>query len=498
MESLIDKAVNIVPDQQNQTPLVEALERYQRGTPVRLHVPGHGGGRGLSPALREADLPGWDVTELEGLDDLHRPRGAIDRAQQLAAALYGARETFFLVNGTTVGLQALIAACCGEDDQLVLPRNAHRSVLGGLVLSGARPVFIQPDVLPGFGVAAGYGGDKLGQVLESHNRVAAVLAVHPCYYGVVGDLAGVAGVCRRFDVPLLVDEAHGTHFRFHPRLPRDGLSLGADAVVQSVHKTGGALTQASWLHLGTGRVDREKLASMLRLLQTSSPSYLLLASLDMARQQLALEGEHSLRQLLGVMDQVAPQLKSIPGLKVLDESVLGGGGARDYDPTRLVVSVQAWGLSGYEVSRRLVRDYGVYVEMADAGNVVAVLAPGVTHREVYALVQALAGIDRETVPGRDTNRARAAELLPALPLPPQVITPRQAWNAPKRTVPLVRARGLVCGELIAVHPPGTAIIYPGEEITPGVIEYLKQVRRWDLICHGAADPSLDTIAVVGG
>lgn len=477
-----------------QVPLLDALEEYRRRNPVRLHVPGHGGGRALPPAMRYGDWPGWDVTELEGLDDLHNPGGVIAAAQQLAAGLFGARHTFFLVNGTTVGIQALIAATCTEGDVLVLPRNAHRSVLGGLVLSGARPVFLEPEIVPDFGFAAGFGVDKLKQLLPRRG-IAAVLAVHPCYYGVVGDLAGVAGLCHRHGVPLIVDEAHGTHLRFHPALPVDALSLGADAVVQSVHKTGGALTQASWLHLGAGRVQREQVARVLRLLQTSSPSYLLLASLDAARRQLARYGGGMLDELLEITRGMYRELNEIPGLAVLGKERLGTGGALDHDPTRLVVSVRGLGLSGHEVGRRLATGYGVYVEMTDAFNVVAVLTLGTGREEARALVRALAEISREA--RRDTGLHRLAAPPPAgPPVPPLVTTPRRAWLAPQRSVPLESSRGMVCGEIIAVYPPGTAIIYPGEEITPEVIEYLLQVRACGVHCQGAADPALRTVKTV--
>jgi arginine/lysine/ornithine decarboxylase len=474
-------------------PLIDSLEKYRRRNPVRLHVPGHKGGQALSPVMRQGDLPGWDVTELEGLDDLHNPDGAIAAAQQLAANLYGARHTFFLVNGTTVGIHALISATCAEGDMLVLPRNAHRSVLGGLVLSGARPVFLEPEIVPEFGFAAGFGKDRLKQLLPRRG-VAAVLAVHPCYYGVVGDLAGVSELCRRYSVPLIVDEAHGTHLRFHPALPADALSLGADAVVQSVHKTGGAFTQASWLHLGTGRVQREQVARTLRLLQTSSPSYLLLASLDAARQQLARHGGDMLDELLEITQETLRELTRIPGLVVLGKEHLGTCGALDHDPTRLVVSVKGLGLSGYEVGRRLAAGYGVYVEMADAFNVVAVLAPGTGREDARALVRALADISLEA--RRDARLPRVVIPPPAgPPVPPQVTTPRRAWLSPQRSVPLEESRGRVCGEIIAVYPPGTAIIYPGEEITPEVIEYLLQVRASGLHCQGAADPALRTVRV---
>jgi len=480
--------------------LLNALDSYCCKEPVRLHVPGHGGGRAMHPALLMEKLPLYDVTELEGLDDLHAPDGAIAAAQEHAAELCGAGRTFFLVNGTTVGIQALITAATGEKNAVVLPRNAHRSVLGGLVLSGARPVFVEPEVVAEFGFCASYSADKLEKVLSSNKDITAALAVHPCYYGVVGDLAGIAGVCSRFQIPLLVDEAHGTHLHFHQDLPADALSIGADAVVQSVHKTGGALTQASWLHLGNRtRVKEEAVAESLRLLQTSSPSYLLLASLDAARQQLALKGQTALSRLLEIAWEVTLKLNHIPGLMVLGPEHLGRSGAVAHDPTRLVVSVRGLGLSGYEVATKLSNNYGIYVEMADVFNIVAVLSLGTDWEDAWALVRALVEIGNRVADGIVGGVFKACYKgypLAGPPMPPQVMTPRQAWLGSKKQVDLGQTRGLISAEIIAVHPPGTAIIYPGEEITPEVIEYLTEARWTGLHLNGPSDSSLRTIKVV--
>jgi len=491
---------NSLPIDQEHAPLVNALLKYNQNKTVRLHVPGHGGGPGLPETMRLGNLSDWDVTELAGLDDLHNPAGVIAAAQQCAADLYGARCTYFLVNGTTVGLQALIAATCTEEQVLVLPRNVHRSVLGGLVLSGARPVFLEPVILPHFDIAVGFTLDKLESALLQNSDAGAVLAVHPCYYGVVGDLAGVNKLCRRHGVPLLVDEAHGTHLRLHAGLPADALSLGADAVVQSVHKTGGAFTQASWLHLGTDRIAPERVFNALRLLQTSSPSYILMASLDAARRQLALSGQARLDALLTLASDAARSINNIPGLTVLGKEHLSGTGAFDHDPTRLVISVRGLGVSGYTVARWLVDEHGIYLEMSDAYNLVAVLSLGTSRLDVLRLVSALAAISQSVEVGLKVNLKLKDRygVDPGQLLPPQVMTPRRAWLARQKTVPLGQSRGLVSAEIIAAYPPGIAVIYPGEEITPEVMEYLLQVRESGIHIQGAADPALNTLCVVDG
>lgn len=485
--------LNIEDDDRGDLPLVKALEDYRRKQPVRMHVPGHGGN--LYPQLMDRPA-GLDATELENLDDLHNPGGVIAAAQEKAAGLFGARHTFFLVNGTTVGIQALIAATCDEHRALVLPRNVHRSVLGGLIVSGARPVFLTPEVVPGFEFAASFRPAELADVLRQNPGAGAVLAVHPNYYGVTGDLAATAAICRQHNVPLLVDEAHGTHLRFHPALPADALSLGAGAVVQSVHKTGGALTQASWLHLGIehGGVDREKVAEMLRLLQTTSPSYLLMASLDAARGYLAGHGRETLDKLLTWIREAVQIINKLPGLTALGSGHLGTVVNAGHDPTRLVISVRRLGISGQAAARWLARKHGIYLEMSDAFNIVAVLSLGTQKSDLTALVNGLAELSRQTGQG---GGERASIPLPAGPaIPPQVLTPRQAWRAPRRAAPLARAAGLISAESVSVYPPGIAVIYPGEEITPAVVEYLLQGREFGWHHQGAADPELNTIRVV--
>lgn len=478
----------------NDAPLLDALSKYCLKKPVRLHVPGHGGGKFLDSALRRCNLSSWDVTEINGMDDLHNPNGVIAAAQEKAARLYGAKHTFFLVNGTTVGIQALITATCSEDKSLVLPRNVHRSVLGGLVLSGARPIFLQPEVVPDFGFADGVDPDKLADVLQRNKDIGAVLLVHPSYYGVVSDIYAITKICRSYGVPLLVDEAHGTHLRYHPDLPVDAMSVGADAAVQSVHKTGGAFTQASWLHLGNGLIDKDKVGAALRLLQTSSPSYLMLASLDAARRQLEDNGRKVFNKLILMVNKIAREINKLPGFKVLGNEHLGVPGAFGYDPTRLVISV-GLGLSGHAVGQKLADEHAIYVEMTDAFNVIAVFSLGSRRSDADALVKGLADISRQPGLNKSINHGKLP--FPAgPPLPPQILTPRRAWLASKKSTHLKDAIGKISAEIISVYPPGIASIYPGEEFTPDVVEYLMQVRDSGVHFQGAADPTLDSVKYV--
>ena len=491
---------------QKRAPLLEAIQAYNQRDILRLHVPAHGGGSGLPNELHS--IAGWDVTELPGLDDLHNPNGVIAQAQELLADLYGAKKAFFLVNGTTVGLQALIAASCRDEQTLVLPRNAHRCVLGGLLLSNARPVFLEPEIVPHFEFAAGFSPQRLEAALSQNPGVGAVLAVHPVYYGAVGNLAKVAQICRHYQTALITDEAHGTHLSFHQELPAGALSLGAWATVQSAHKTGGALTQTAWLLQGqvtqetkysslTNRIlFEQQIKNILPVLQTGSPSYLLMASLDAARRQLALKGSALLDDLLCLAHETAEQINRIPGMSVFGKEHLDGINLYDYDATRLVISLRDLGLDGYQAARWLAEHQNIFVEMADHINLVAVLPLGMTRENSVRLIKALADLSRWAKRDGLRHRSYPVPQWPELQIPKQIMTPRQAWLKDYMMLPLAQCRGLVSSELIAVFPPGIPVIYPGEEITPQVIEYLAQARDDKISVQGAADCTLAQMRVV--
>ncbi len=478
-----------MPSLQSGAPLFEALAKHAAKSPSGFHIPGHGQGKGLpAELLGGQSFFAFDLTELPGLDDLHSPNGPIARAQELAAKIYGADRSFFLVNGTSVGIQALLTAQAGHRE-VIVPRNAHRSVLGGLVIAGADPVYVLPEIIPEFGVDCGVPPLRIRQALKSHPGAAAVLAVCPNFYGVLSDLAGQASVAHKADKPILVDEAHGAHLRFHPGLPADAMAAGADAAVQSTHKLGGSLGQSSMLHLREGIMDSDAVTAALRLLQTTSPSYLLMVSLDLARRQMALQGEFLLDKALALSRFVRERLARIKGLRILTVDYLPEG-CCGLDPTKLVISVRGLGLTGYQVSGLLAGRYNVFVEMADAGNIVAFISIGSTQGECDALADAL-----EDIAARD--RLPAITVLPNVPASfIKRMKPREAWFARSRKVPLVEARGRICAETVAVYPPGIPAVNPGEEITEEIYKYLTLVSGMRLPCQGPADPTLKSIKIV--
>lgn len=475
-------------------PLFEKISNYCKKKIVHFHIPGHRLGEGLPPEFKNMapELFKMDLTEVPGLDDLHNPEGVIAEAQALAASLYDAGETFFLVNGTTCGLQALILSVAGEGERVLVPRNAHRSILGGFIFSGAVPVYLQPEIIPYFEIAAGIEPGRFQKQMQASPECSAVLAVHPTYFGTVGDLSGLVREAHRLDMPVIVDEAHGTHLYYSGELPAGALKCGADGVVQSVHKTGGALTQSSWLHVLGERINRKKLKDSLRLVQTTSPSYLLMASLDAARRQLAVNGKQLIGRALELAREARRRISLIKGLSLLGQEHLAGKAFFGIDPTRLVISVRELGLTGYQAKDILSRCYGVEVEMADFNNIVAIISLGTTRGDIDHLVESLRAF---SVRERRDARSRPANV--ALPsIPPLRMSPRRAWMARSRPVKIHEATGLVSGETVCVYPPGIPVICPGEEITGEVKDYLLAVRKMKLHCQGPEDPDLNKIRVL--
>lgn len=478
---------------QFETPLADAILKYIQSSPARFHVPGHGGGKAV-PAelliLMGQACFAMDVTELPGLDDLNSPVGVIARAQELAAEAFGADRSFFLANGTTGGLQSLILAAGRPGDRLIVPRNCHRSIVGGLVLSGMEPVFVTPSTVPGFNFAAGVPASSTERAIRENPDARAVLCVHPTYYGTVGNTFETSRLAHYFGMPLLADEAHGTHLYFHRDLPAGALEAGADAAVQSVHKTGGSLTQASILHVRGNLLEPDRVFSAIKMIQTSSPSYILMASLDAARKQLATRGGEMLEEVLDRSMELRGHLSGIRGIEVLGPEKIDGDTVFDLDPCRVVIRVSGLGITGYQASGRLSRR-GVFAEMADRDNLTVVLGLGVSRDDCRRLVRAVGDL------AASEGSGHALQPIPQMPVPERAMNPREAWFAPSRRVRLERTPGMVCGEWVAVYPPGIPALVPGEEITRETVNYLTAARKAGACFQGPADPGLEYIKVIG-
>ena len=478
-----------------ETPLLNALVKRRRLKTTPFHMPGHKMGKGLLSKfakLMRNDPFAFDLTEVPGLDDLHNPTGPIKDAQSRASRLFGAEHTFFLVNGTTVGIHASILAVCKQGEEIILPRDIHRSAIGACILAGARPIYLPLRVDPDFFIPYPPTADEVALVLQTHPSAKSVFQVYPSYYGLASDLTSIARLAHSRGLPVIVDEAHGSHFKFNEQLPLTALESGADLSVQSTHKTLGAFTQASMLHIGSRLVKADDVRRQLHILQTTSPSYLLMASLDAAIGHMELSGNTIVTKTVEIANRVRAELKLIPGLKCLDEEVCGKNGTAAFDPTKLYISTQDVGLTGYQAAELLIKKYRIQVELGDRLGILCLFSIGTSPADADNLVRALREI---AAGGKQRKIKRSADLI-TLPLSKVVLTPREAWFAVLKTVPLKDSVGEIAAEAIALYPPGVPLICPGEMITNEVIEVINKLRAESGSFHGPADPNLRRITIV--
>ncbi len=500
-----------VPNSQQQTPLLDALRDRTNHHHAPFYAPGHKRGQGISQAL--VDLFGAavfrsDLPELPELDNLFNPEGVIAEAQELAAQAFGADSTRFLANGSTCGIIAAIVATCGPGDKIILPRNIHSSAISGLILSGAMPIFVSPEYDRTWDLANSITPAAAAAALQQHPDAKAVMMVYPTYHGVCGDVGAIAQITHQYNIPLLVDEAHGAHFNFHRDLPAPALSAGADLTVQSTHKTLGAMTQASMLHVKGDRINIQKLDRALQLVQSTSPSYLLLASLDAARQQIALHGKELIAQTLLLAAKARSHISQIPGLSVLEP--LNTPGFAALDRTRLTVKVSALGITGFAADEILHSELAVTAELPMPQHLTFIISLGNTETDIENLVKAFtilagrskfgneqcAGFNGGILQEEATSNKQDFPPLPLSPSPTPPLSPREAFFSPAETVGIDQAVDRLGAELICPYPPGIPVLMPGEIITPEALDYLQQVLAAGGKITGCSDRGLQTLRVV--
>lgn len=483
-------------DQPN-APYLDALVAYGFRGSTRFHVPGHKGGRGADPGLLNAiglsalqlDVP----QDIEGIDLGARPT-PYEEAERLAAEAHGAARTWFLTNGATQGNHALCLTLAPLGAPVVVQRNSHGSVIDGLVLSGGRPSFVAPAYDDQLGMAHGVTPDGLAEALETCTDARAAFVVSPTYYGLAADVAGLAEVAHARGVALVVDQSWGPHFGFHDRVPESALRLGADAALTSTHKIVGSLTQSAMLHVApTERVNVDAVARAVRLVRTTSPSALLMGSLDAARRQLAVHGQALLTRTLRAAATLREAIDDVPGCAVVGEDMVGRAGVAAWDPLRVVIDVRGTGRTGYEVYAAVRESYDAQLELATHATVVLVLgiAQPVDDLERFAYDFAET-IERISRPGEAQALARSQRALHN----EVAMTPRDAFLGRTEVVPIAEAEGRVSSESIAGYPPGIPALLPGERVTREAIEYLRELVGAGARLHGAADPDLDSMYVV--
>ncbi|MFC4768514.1 aminotransferase class I/II-fold pyridoxal phosphate-dependent enzyme [Effusibacillus consociatus] len=477
-------------------PMLEALRVHLQTNPLPLHVPGHKMGRGFpmdaAPWLGQALR--LDLTELPGLDDLHQPSGAIREAQELAAETFGSEETYFLVGGSTAGNMAMILTACRPGESIIIPRNAHKSVHNAIVLAGARPTYLYPEVDRQFGIPTEITVQEVRRALEENPDAQAVMLTSPTYQGICSDIAAIAAEVHGRGKLLLVDEAHGAHFSFHEKLPVSAIRLGADLVVQSTHKMLGSLTGSAMLHGKHGRYDGERLRTMLGMVQTSSPSYLMLLSLDAVRHEMATRGRGLLDEALEALDVGRNEVNKLSGLTLYEGKNITSG----VDPFKWWIQVEGLGLNGFDAEELLRARKGIFFEMADEAHLLAVFSYADTQKQVNRLVEGL----RFLAETRADHLASGAgkRNRPVFPQPhfrlEQAALPKDALHGLRRRVKLEVATGQVAAEPVIPYPPGIPLILPGERYTSELVEYLQGMKQIGARFQGTVDPTVEYVRVL--
>jgi lysine decarboxylase len=481
---------------QDSTPYVDALLAYTEREPGRFQVPGHKGGAGADPAMRELvgdiglrnDVP--SVTE--GVDIGPEPT-PFQQAQLLAAEAWGAQRSWFLINGASQGNHAACLALAHSADAVVVQRNVHSSVIDGLVLSGMRPEFVAPEIDEELGIAHGLEPERLASALDAAPAAAGVMVVSPTYFGACADVAALAEVTHSRGMPLAADEAWGAHLHFHPELPPDALASGADLVTSSTHKIVGSLTQAAMLHLGSERIDPAIVDRSVSLVESTSPSALLSGSLDAARRMAAVHGSELLSETLREIAATREAIAEIPGLEVLDERMVGRPGVAGWDPLRLAIDARGTETSGYRLAKVAFEEAGIDLELHSENVVVAIFGMGEPPRVAgERLVKAM----RHAVGRLTAEKEGAHEHLAPPPIWGElVMTPREAFLGPQEVVPFEQAAGRIAAESLAAYPPGIPNVLPGERLTRETLDYIREAVAHGGHVRGGSDRELKTLRV---
>ncbi len=476
---------------QKHAPVYEALEKLRKKRVVPFDVPGHKRGRG-NPELKELlgeKCVSLDVNSMKPLDNLCHPMSVIKEAEELAAEAFGADHAFFMVGGTTSSVQSMVLTACKAGDKIILPRNVHKSVINALVLCGAIPVYVNPEVDKKLGISLGMELSEVEKAILENPDAVCVLVNNPTYYGICSDLRGIVKLAHAHNMLVLVDEAHGTHLYFGKELPVNAMAAGADMASVSMHKSGGSLTQSSLL-LTNKTVSWEYVSQIINLTQTTSASYLLLSSLDISRRNLALRGEASFAKVREMAEYAREEINDIGGYYAYGKEMINGKSVFDFDVTKLSVYTRDIGLAGIEVYDLLRDEYDIQIEFGDIANILAYISIGDRIQDIERLVGALTDIKR--LYSRDPSQMLATEYI----APTVCVSPQKAFYADKISLPIRRTAGRICSEFVMCYPPGIPILAPGEMITDKIIEYIIYAKEKGCSMQGTQDPYVEHLMVL--
>ncbi|MDD4125806.1 MAG: aminotransferase class I/II-fold pyridoxal phosphate-dependent enzyme [Eubacteriales bacterium] len=478
-------------EKQKNAPIYDALVKFRRQRVVPFDVPGHKRGRG-NPELVDflgEKCVGIDVNSMKPLDNLCHPMSVIMEAEELAADAFGAEHAFFMVGGTTSAVQSMILSVCKAGDKIIMPRNVHKSVINALVLCGATPIYVNPEVNERIGISLGMELSQVEKAIFENPDAVAVLINNPTYYGICSDLAAIVKAAHSHGMKALVDEAHGTHFYFGNSFPVTAMAANADMAAVSMHKSGGSLTQSSLLLTGNG-INANYVAQIINLTQTTSASYLLMSSLDISRRNLALRGEASFVKVSEMASYARDEINSIGGYYAYGQELCNGSSIFAYDVTKLSVYTREIGLAGIEVYDLLRDEYDIQIEFGDVGNILAYISIGDRIQDIERLVGALADIKR--LYGKNNSGMLNLEYIP----PVVVNTPQHAFYSDKESLPLEKTSGRISGEFVMSYPPGIPIVAPGEIITDDIIAYILYAKEKGCSMQGSEDPYINNLKVL--
>lgn len=476
---------------QSRAPIYEALEEFRENRIVPFDVPGHKRGRG-NPELVDLlgmQCVGIDVNSMKPLDNLCHPISVIREAEEIAAEAFGAAYAFLMVGGTTSSVQSMVLSVCKRGDKIILPRNVHRSVINALVLNGSVPIYVNPDMDSRLGIALGMKVEQVEKAIRENPDAVAVLVNNPTYYGICSDLKRIVKLAHAAGMKVLADEAHGTHLYFGENLPMSAMAAGADMASVSMHKSGGSLTQSSFLLTGPD-MNPGYVRQIINLTQTTSASYLLLASLDISRKNLALRGREEFARVIALAEYAREEINKIDGYYAYTADLINGDSIYDFDKTKLTVNTLGIGLAGIEVYDLLRDEYDIQVELGDIANILAYISIGDRERDVERLVSALAQIKRRYE--KDTSGMFTQEYIE----PKVAVSPQAAFYAEKESLPLEETNGRICSEFVMCYPPGIPILAPGEEITDDILNYIKYAKEKGCSMTGPEDPQINKLNVL--
>lgn len=476
---------------QQETPILTALEEFKLNRVVPFDVPGHKRGKGnpeLTAFLGEKCVT-TDVNSMKPLDNLCHPISVIKDAETLCAEAFGAAHAFLMVGGTTSGVQAMILSALAPGDAIILPRNVHRSVINALVLVDAKPIYINPRINSELGISLGMRVEDIKTAIEEHPEAKAVLVNNPTYYGICSNIREIVRIAHDAGMKVLADEAHGTHFYFGENMPVAAIHAGADMAAVSMHKSGGSLTQSSILLTGEN-MNADYVRQIINLTQTTSGSYLLLASLDVSRRNLAIRGKETFRQVVDMAKYARAEINAIGDYLAYADEIIDGDAVFDFDQTKLSINTLRLGLAGIEVYDILRDEYDIQVEFGDLGNILAYISIGDRLKDIERLVSALAEIRR------CYKRSASGMMEQEYITPVVAMTPHQAFYASKKLVPLHEAEGHVCAEFVMSYPPGIPILAPGELITPAIVDYIRYSKEKGCSLTGTEDMQVNRLNII--